>query len=67
MEWEFIVAITLAVPIIVLPAALWYLNAGGFSASVRRERKKHTGSGEKNMTEEEEREGEIAGGMRRQE
>lgn len=30
MEWEFVVALAIAIPIILFPAAfVWYLNAGG--------------------------------------
>ncbi len=40
MEWQVIVAMVLAVPIILLPVALvWYLNIGGVVAAVRQARK----------------------------
>lgn len=36
MQWEFIVALVVAVPIILFPVAfLWYLNAGGIYAAVK--------------------------------
>ncbi len=39
MEWEFIVALVVMVPLILLPVAfVWYLNLGGILAAVRRER-----------------------------
>jgi hypothetical protein len=43
MEWEIIVAIVLAIPVILLPAALvWYLNVSGLYQVIRatRERRK---------------------------
>ena len=44
MEWEFIVALVIAIPIILFPAAfIWYLNLGGLMRVMRemraRERK----------------------------
>ena len=39
MEWEFIVALVVMVPVILLPVAfVWYLNLGGILAAVRRAR-----------------------------
>jgi len=39
MEWEFIVALVVMIPIIMLPVAfVWYLNLGGILAAVRRAR-----------------------------
>ena len=36
MEWQFIVALVIAIPIILFPAAfVWYLNIGGIYASVK--------------------------------
>jgi hypothetical protein len=36
MQWEFVVALVIAIPIILFPAAyIWYLNIGGIFASVR--------------------------------
>lgn len=36
MEWEFIVVLIIAIPIIVFPAAfIWYLNLGGLYAALR--------------------------------
>jgi hypothetical protein len=42
MQWEFIVALVVAIPIILFPAAfIWYLNIGGIYAAIKeaRERK----------------------------
>ena len=39
MEWEFILALVVMVPVILLPVAfVWYLNLGGILAAVRRVR-----------------------------
>jgi len=39
MQWEFIVALVIAVPIILFPAAfVWYLNIGGIYAAVKEAR-----------------------------
>lgn len=36
MEWQFVVAIALAVPVILVPVALaWYLNVGGIYAAIK--------------------------------
>ena len=36
MQWEFVIALLIAVPIILFPAAfVWYLNIGGIYAAVR--------------------------------
>ncbi len=36
MQWEFIVALIVAIPIILFPAAfVWYLNLGGITAALR--------------------------------
>ena len=41
MQWEFIVALVLAIPIILFPAAfVWYLNVGGIFAAIRKAQKK---------------------------
>ena len=37
MQWEFVVALVIAIPIILFPAALvWYLNIGGIYAAIRK-------------------------------
>jgi len=36
MQWEFIVALVIAIPIILFPAAfVWYLNVGGIYRAVQ--------------------------------
>jgi len=41
MQWEFIVALVVAVPIILFPVAfLWYLNIGGIYAAIRQAQEK---------------------------
>ena len=36
MQWEFVVALAIAIPIILFPAAfVWYLNIGGLYAAIR--------------------------------
>jgi len=41
MEWEFIVALVVMVPVILLPVAfVWYLNIGGAMAAIREARAK---------------------------
>jgi hypothetical protein len=39
MEWQFIVALVIAIPIILFPAAfVWYLNVGGIYAAIKEAR-----------------------------
>jgi hypothetical protein len=41
MEWQFIVALVVMIPIVLLPVAfVWYLNLGGIYAAVREARRK---------------------------
>ena len=41
MQWEFIVALVIAIPIILFPVAfVWYLNIGGIYAAVKEARAK---------------------------
>ena len=41
MQWDFIVALVIAIPIILFPAAfVWYLNAGGIYAAIKEARAK---------------------------
>jgi len=43
MDWEFIVALIVAIPIVLLPAVLvWYLNLGGIYAAFREARRKRS-------------------------
>ena len=39
MEWQVIVALAIAIPVILFPAAfVWYLNIGGVALAVREAR-----------------------------
>lgn len=39
MEWQIIVALVIAIPIILFPAAfVWYLNIGGIYAAIKEAR-----------------------------
>ena len=41
MQWEFIVALVIAIPIILFPAAfVWYLNIGGIYAAIKEARER---------------------------
>ena len=41
MQWEFIVALIIAIPIILFPVAyIWYLNFGGAYAAFKKAREK---------------------------
>ncbi len=41
MEWEFVVVLVIAIPIILFPAAfVWYMNVGGIYAAIRQARAK---------------------------
>ena len=41
MQWEFIVALIIAIPVILFPAAfIWYLNIGGMHHAVKEARDK---------------------------
>ncbi len=41
MEWQFIVALVIAIPLILFPAAfVWYLNIGGIYAAVKEARER---------------------------
>ena len=40
MQWEIVVALVVAIPVILFPAAfVWYLNLGGIVQSVKEARK----------------------------
>lgn len=37
MQWEFVLALVIAIPVILVPVTLaWYLNIGGLLQAVRR-------------------------------
>ena len=39
MQWEFVVALVIAIPIILFPAAfVWYLNFGGIYVAIKEAR-----------------------------
>ncbi len=41
MEWEFVIALIIAIPVILFPAAfVWYLNIHGVLRAVREARRK---------------------------
>ena len=41
MEWQIIVALVVAIPIILFPAAfVWYLNVGGVYAAIKEARER---------------------------
>ncbi len=41
MEWQFIVALVIAIPVILFPAAfVWYLNIGGITAAIKKYRER---------------------------
>jgi hypothetical protein len=41
MQWEFVVALVLAIPVVLFPVAfVWYLNIGGITSTVREARKR---------------------------
>lgn len=54
MQWEFIVALVLAIPIILFPVAfIWYINIGGLYTAIKEAR-------EKRVAHEHERKGKTA-------
>ena len=41
MQWEFILALVVVIPVILLPVALvWYLNIGGILTTIQKMRRK---------------------------
>lgn len=41
MQWEFILVLIIAIPIIIFPAAfVWYTNIGGIYLAIKRAREK---------------------------
>jgi hypothetical protein len=39
MEWEFVIALVIAIPVVLFPAALvWYLNVGGIYTAIKEAR-----------------------------
>lgn len=54
MQWEFVVALVLVIPVIVSPIALvWYLNIGGMYAAFKKAREgRAVSEAEKKVAEE---------------
>jgi hypothetical protein len=43
MEWQIILALVIGIPIVLFPVAfIWYINAGGIVAAVKKAREKRT-------------------------
>lgn len=41
MQWELVVALVIALPVILFPAAyIWYINIGGIYAAIKEARQK---------------------------
>ena len=50
MQWEFVVALIIAIPIILFPAAfVWYLNVGGIYNAIKAARERRTTRRRKRM------------------
>lgn len=48
MEWELVIALIIAIPIILFPAAyVWYLNIGGIYAAMKASQAKRVARDEK--------------------
>jgi len=48
MQWEFIVALVVAIPLILFPAAfIWYVNVGGLYIMLKERQKKKAAAKEK--------------------
>jgi hypothetical protein len=46
MQWELVIALVIAVPIILFPAAyVWYLNVGGIYTAIREARARRVARG----------------------
>jgi len=46
MEWQIVVALVVAIPVILFPAAfVWYLNIGGIYAAVKEARARKVAEG----------------------
>ena len=53
MQWEFVVALIIAIPIILFPAAfVWYMNVGGIYAAIKKARAKRAERISKRMESE---------------
>jgi hypothetical protein len=48
MEWQIVVALVVAIPIILFPVAfVWYLNVGGIYAAIKEARARRAAAHEK--------------------
>ena len=48
MEWQIIIALIVAIPVIMFPVAfVWYLNAGGIYAAIKEARARRAAAHEK--------------------
>ena len=57
MQWEIVVALVIAIPIILFPAAyVWYLNIGGVYAAIKEARERRARAREAKVALEKERE-----------
>ena len=46
MQWELVIALVIAIPIILFPAAyVWYLNVGGIYTAIRKARARRVARG----------------------
>ena len=51
MPWEFVVALVIAIPIILIPAAfVWYLNIDGIYAAIKKARERRVAQGKGTKT-----------------
>ena len=48
MQWEFVVALVVAIPLILFPAAfIWYVNVGGLYTMLKERRKRKAAAEER--------------------
>ena len=67
MQWEFVVALAIAIPIILFPAAfVWYLNIGGIYCAIQDARQKRKAAREERGRAVAEAEQHIAATARKQ-
>jgi len=51
MQWEFVVALLIAIPVVLFPVAfVWYLNLGGIYAAIKEARQKRVAREERTET-----------------
>jgi hypothetical protein len=52
MEWQIVIALIIAIPVILFPAAfVWYLNVGGIFAAIKEARAKKAAKGKEDKVE----------------